>query len=398
MTGAAAPTGTFPALDPEPPARSPRSRVLRAMVGLLAALVLVVGVRFAWTAASGGSSSPVQSASILAYSRISAVLSITSVGRGTTTSYPSLGSVDGGLLATPDGQMLISSSGRTVTLTSGRPVGTSTKYFAALANGGFITDLADAGRYLAVSTGGGFASPVSLVATDSAVAHPLGTGDGVAGDPTRPALYVTVAGGEALRNSDGDFVSPDRAIEHRGIGITTTVLTTAATLAAQLHWLPSAPITLGAVPNPTGTLVAVVASPFAPQTVPAGPDQAPAAPPPDGIAVYTNEGALVGVRPAVGPHGVSWSSDGRTLLYVGTTGGAVTAWTPIGDVSTTLTLPTGIAALGRCAWSPDRRHAMCAGITPGPRGAIAAWGLLDLRAGTIRSFPQSTEPLLWESP
>ena len=368
------------------------------MLSLLVALVLVGGVRFAWVAASGSNSSPVESASILAYSRTSAVLSITSVGRGTTTAYPSLGPVDGGLLATPDGQTLISSTGRTVTLKSGRPVGTSTKYFAALANGGFISDLVDAGRYLAVSSGGGFDSPVSLVATDSTAAHPLGTGDGIAGDPTRPALYVAVAGGESLSNSDGDFVSPDRSIEHRGIGITTTVLTTADTLIAQLHWQPSAPITLGAVPNPTGTLVAVDASPFAPQTVAPGPDQAIAPPPPDGLAVYTTDGALVGVRPAVGPHGVNWSPDGRTLLYVSTTGGAVTAWTPVGDVSTTMTLPKGIAALGRCVWSPDRRHAMCAGITPGPDAAIAAWCLLDLRAGTVRSFPQSTEPVLWESP
>ena len=71
------------------------------MAGLLAVLVLVGGARLAWVAARGGSSSPVQSASILAYSRVSAVLSITSVGRGTTTSYPSIGPVDGGLLATP---------------------------------------------------------------------------------------------------------------------------------------------------------------------------------------------------------------------------------------------------------------------------------------------------------
>lgn len=398
MTDAAAPTARFPALDPEPPPRSLRSRVLRATVSLLVVLVLVGGVRFAWVAASDGSSSPVQSASILAYSRTSAALSITSVGHGTTTSYPSLGPVDGGLLATPDGQTLISSTGRTVTLKSGRPVGTSTKYFAALANGGFISDLADAGRYLAVSSGGGFASPVSLVATDSTAAHPLGSGDGIAGDPTRPALYVAVAGGQSLRNSDGDFVSPDQSIEHRGIGITTTVLTTAATVAAQLHWPSSAPITLGAVPNPTGTLVAVVASPFAPQTVSPGPDQAPTPPPPDGVAVYTTDGALVGVRPSVSPYGVGWSPDGRSLLYGGTAGGTVTAWTPIGDVSTTMTLPTGIAALGRCVWAPDRRHAMCAGITPGPDEAIAAWCLLDLRAATVRSYPQSTEPVLWESP
>jgi hypothetical protein len=367
------------------------------MVSVLVAAVLADGGRWAWVAAKGGSASPVQSAHILAYSHVLAGLSITSIGSGATTSFPSLGPVDSGLLLLPDGQTLVSSSGRTVTLKSGRPVATSTKYFAALSNSDFVDDLADAGRYLVVSSGGGGAGLVSLVAAGSAAAHALGTGDAVSGDPTRPALYVAVAGGEPLQDSDGNEVSPDRSIEHRGIGMTTTVLTTAATVAAQLHWQPAAPLTFAALPNPPGSLVAVVASPFAPQLVAPAPDQTLPSRPPDGIAVYSADGALVGVRSAIGPYSVSWSPDGRTLLYVGTTPGTVTAWTPVGDVSATITLPTGIGALGRCAWAPDRWHAMCSGISTGPNAAIAAWVLLDLRAGTAQSFPYSTEPVLWET-
>ena len=214
------PTGTarFPALDPEPPPLSRRSRLLRLTTGALALTLLIGGLRWAWVTATASSPSAVQSARILAYSASSATLSITSVAHGTTTSYPSIGPVDGGLLAAPDGQTLISSSGRTVILKSGRPVSTNTTYFAALSNAAVVTDLADDGRYLVASAQGTVGS-VSLVSTGSAVAHPLGEGDAVAGDPIRPALYVAVPGGDALPTGGGFAVSPDRSIEHRGIGV-----------------------------------------------------------------------------------------------------------------------------------------------------------------------------------
>jgi hypothetical protein len=105
---------------------------------------------------------------------------------------------------------------------------------------------------------------------------------------------------------------------------------------------------------------------------------------------------LVGVRPSIAAASATWSPDGRTLLY-DSAPGQVVAWTPRTDASTDIPLPSGIADLGRCAWSPDRVHAMCAGITAGPQAAIASWCLLDLRAHTVTPFPRSSEPVLWET-
>ena len=249
MTADAAGTPVFPALDPEPPPRSIRARARRIAVGLVVLTVLVGGIRWAWVAQS--SPSPSQSARILAYSHVSASLSITAVGSGVTTSYASIGPVDGGLLATA-GRPGADQFERPCGHVEVRPAGRRRRS---------ISRRLPMGRWPPIWRTAGAISPsrpvkawgtVSLVSIDSAVAHRLGTGDGVAGDPTRPALYVAVAGGEALPLGDGFYVSPDRSIEHRGIGIATTVLTTAAAVIGHLHWLAGAPVTLAPAPNPTG--------------------------------------------------------------------------------------------------------------------------------------------------
>ena len=397
----APPTGRrpFPALDPEPPPRPVRARVL-TVVAAVAAVAAVAGL-VVWLLIPGGPRRPAAAArpavplpgvvivlqpdGILAAARPDGRISRAFPGLGRfEQSWPSA-SADGRYLALPSGRILRVAAGGLAAsrLDASRFVA---PYSSVVSVGAF----ADGDRYVVTrgsSSHPGFQAPapVSAAPLGAGSPVPLGSADRAAGDPQAAGAFVTVAASGPVASATPVLTVPDVRVERRDAGQPPVTLATTAQLLTVVG-APAGQLSLLALyPSPRGDAVAVV---VAPDT--RSPSNA-------GLVVLGRDGRVLGsVSAGIGPSGSSppaWSPDGRSLAFVtaGDRGPELTIWTP-GGSTTTSTLPDPASATGVCVWAPDGGGVLFA--SAGGPSSAPAWTVV-LRHGAVITTTGPGYPLLW---
>lgn len=353
----------FPALDPEPPARS---SVFRAGVGGLAIAVAALCALSGW-ALSARESHSVSTGLLPTAARSGRILSVTGLGSlyDSRPEGADLRKLSGsGLLdirgvpwESPGGGFLAFSNGVIVATGSGRPVVVKDRLSLAadqvLSDAPFSAGESDVvvlteGRYGNQTTSAG----VSVENLDSGVSTTLGTGSYAAGDPHTPGAFVAVPSLSPAVGAIRNPSIPDSELDLVDAGRAPVVLASAASLTHDLGMEPDTPVSLLPVPSPSGSLIVVVVESLL---------DAPGSN--AGFVVLDRSGKTVAVQTSgAGPVTGSlprWSPDGSDVAYAsgGRAGNVISVWTVGGGLFTTpLKAGSGSA---QCLWSPSGAALLC---------------------------------------
>ncbi len=178
----------------------------------------------------------------------------------------------------------------------------------------------------------------------------LGAADqyaGGAGDPQAPGAFLSVA---LPATSEGEG---DEQVELRDVGKQPVVLATAAVVDRALGQPTSRYFVLSPYPDPAGDKVAITVNTIQPGSGPSV-----------GVIVVDRSGhvlgSLSGLAAPQGGYAVTWSPDGRSLLYVATGNGGqeVGEWMP-GSSPLFRALPDASKTAGVCIWSADASQILC---------------------------------------
>ncbi|HEX9033567.1 MAG TPA: hypothetical protein VF834_17130 [Streptosporangiaceae bacterium] len=345
----------FPALDPEPPPR----RWWRALPVLVLVAVVGVTVIVVTTRSPHRQHSPRplagSFAGIVLAEAPSGQLTLTDLRSGRTVRLSSLGlfpvspapvvSADGKYLIAPAMGILISLANPAVPVKVPNSLSFSTTSDPALAS-----PFADHDRSV-VLQGLTYSLPVakaptSIQSVSTGHTVPLGIADLAAGDPQAPGVFAPV-GWPSLPLHDG--VTPDVRLELRDAGAPPRVLASSASLRHILGISARATVTLRAIPNPQGTMVAVEVQPTSPGSS-------------AGVVVLDRRGKVLGFESTGSPAipAIAWSLSGTTLAFVGSgaIGPELTEW-DVGAQSSTVNLPFGMSTPAGCMWSPDATAVLC---------------------------------------
>jgi hypothetical protein len=213
------------------------------------------------------------------------------------------------------------------------------------------------GAYVVALTEGRFGNPtatpgISVVNLHTGRGTALGTGAFAAGDPQRPGAFVTVAAPVQATASE-NLAAADSELELVDAGRPRVALASGASLDADLGLGRSTPVSFVAVPNPSGSLVAVEVE----NLLEAQGSEA-------GLVVLDRSGKPVAVRsPALGPASgalPAWSPSGTALSYLneGPMGYSIVIW-DVGSGAVTVPLRAGVGVAEQCLWSPSGAAVLC---------------------------------------
>lgn len=359
----------FPALDPEPPPRSWRFRIvatLAVVAGLAGATVGAVAL--ASTVGKPGPSRAPVSVSTGSSGRILALtaagqLELSPVNRAAATVLPDLGKFTqtGREATSPDGTLVVMGDG-TVLSVHGDHVavadhvriagGTAISYVSPFANHdqALVTT-----QVVKSGPGEVFAVPIA-----GGPSVRLGQGEGVvAGDPQQLGAFVAQPLGASVSNQAVSNLPLTGAVVLDDAGQPPRVLVTAAQVNVDLRQTASAPITMIPYPDPQGGKVAIAVIPSASAAI-------------GGIVVVDRTGRLLDWTAVfTGTNGLapSWSPNGTALAFADQSASAgyeLTLWTPntvagqqAVDNTTTTLFPDSPTGAGTCFWSPDGQQVMC---------------------------------------
>lgn len=392
---------TFPALDPEPPPRPwwKRLAVAAAVVAVTAGAVLG-GV--AASHSSGGAAAPpglpssAAGGSVLSESVGGALTVSAPTGRHASSPRQLLSvTVRGPVAASPDRRWLMLPDGRLVSTQGARPTVVPTRFSPAPAQEpGYPAFTGGDGHVVVLTEGryGGQDPTAELAVVDLATGAftDLGEGRSAAGDPKRPGAFVVVASGSPAVGDIRNPAIPDASVELIDAGRKPVVLATAASLAGDVGLDPTTPVALDAVPDPTGSVVAVEV-----QDLTRRPGSG------DGLVVMDRTGSVSASEPDLSLAASTfpaWSPDGTTIAYAdqSAAGPAIEIWT-VGSVVDRALLPAGVPA-GQCLWSPTGTAILCAGPSGPADRARWTWSLTTRTGGPVSSAPGPGLPLDWYGP
>ncbi len=297
--------------------------------------------------------------------------------------FSQLGSFTGlSVVPAPDGRYLASSDSQVVSIGQGNAsmllAGSTAKRLAR-------EPFADHDTYIAgeVSNFGPEASTtVRLISLLSGHSTVIGTGDLPAGDPQAPGAFVASEAGQPVKSREGGLVTPDGAIVRLAAGAAPAVLANAAQLVTALGLPGPTPVTLTALPDPDGDLVAVEVAPLGGAAAPRG-----------GVVVVARTGTIVGQLPGARVP-LSWSPTGAALGFCESSPRpALVTWDPVTGAQGAVPLPVPPSSDVAPLWSPGADQALCS--TMDAPAATSSWSVADLvtRKATLVTAPGF--PLAW---
>ena len=385
---------SFPLLDSEPPTRSRRQRLIIPAAAVVVA-ALVAGLL--WLKPWSSQAQPA-AAQLPAGARAGRIVSLTAsqdlVVSRTDGSHlvrlPALDQVGQNVTAALDNRYISLGDGQIVTTEGRKPAMARTKIYPFVSNmqGVFGTEpFSDHDQDLLalVSSNDVYTkntvSEISLATGKSAA---LGVADQVAGDWQSAGAFVSVGVPVSPIAAMQAKALPDASVQLRTTGRPPVLLGTAATFARELGLPRKTPLQLTPYPNPSGSMVAVMADPITGR---------------GGLVILSRTGRLITTvsRSVDFTSGLSWSPSGTTFAFSekdarGQDG--LGMWSAGGRVTTRM-FPQG-ADYGDVIWSRDGKWVLsAASLSKNPNAALTHWVIMPAAGGQMVSLTGPGTPISW---